>query len=491
MDAEDHFGQHVPLIVVMSMLIRSLKNHFMTNVQEPTKKTLWVVTVPAIWTDDARKFMREAAEMCDIKSKNLLLANEPESAAVYCMFLPQGKLNNMETLDLTGQTFLVADLGGLTADLSALKVLENGLLEEVVATTGDVVGGQNINDCFFQVCQESFRGDGWRKILSSTKPEEMLQMESDFESKKVVIGTDDPDDEYISLKVPAAVKENLERKEITLMDKAEKEHCFNFKDMEFSFESQYVRNVLFNETCSRIYTIIKCELEKEKLKDCETLVLVGGFSQSPIVQRYIKAQTKKDFPAVKFKSPTSPFQAVLKGAVIFGHDPSIFRSRISRWTFGIDVQVRFDGKVHDAEKRVKNTETGKHYCKDIFDIHVQKGESITLNAQRKTFKYSTLYEYQTSMMIAIYKSESTDPKYVTDKGCAKIGYIEVLLPERRKVRNVAVSMIYGGTELAVIAKDCETEEECKTDIKFTNMENKMESKTLQVSRHDESTCTTL
>ncbi|XP_045173299.2 heat shock 70 kDa protein 12B-like isoform X1 [Mercenaria mercenaria] len=491
MDAEDHFGQHVPLLVVMSMLIKGLKDHFITNIQEPPEKTLWVVTVPAIWSEHAGKFMREAAEMCDIKSTNLLLANEPESAAVYCMFLPQGKGNNTETLEFTGQTFLVADLGGLTADLSALEVLQNGDLREVVTTSGDVIGGQNINDCFFQVCQESFRGDGWRKIFTSMKPVEMLKMENDFESKKIVIGTGNPEDEYIPLDVPAAVTEKLKSREITLRERAEKEHCFSFKDMEFCFESDYVKKILFGETCARIYKTIQCQLKKKELQVCNILVLVGGFSQSPIVRTYITERASKDFPAVKVISPTSPFQAVLKGAVIFGHDPLIFRSRISRWTFGIEVNVPFDEKVHNPEKKFKNTQTNEFYCKDIFSKHVQIGESITLNAKRKTFTYSTLYEYQTSMMIAVYKSEYTDPKYVTDRGCVNIGNIKVLLPKRRPIRNINVSMTYGGTELAVIAKDCETGEECKADIEFRTMENKLESKTLQVSGSDEETCTTM
>ncbi|XP_053375634.1 heat shock 70 kDa protein 12A-like [Mercenaria mercenaria] len=208
-----------------------------------------------------------------------------------------------------------------------------------------------------------------------------------------------------------------------------------------------------------------------------------GFSQSSIVRGYITEQTRRDFPAVKVVSPTSPFQAVLKGAVIFGHDPLIFRGRISRWTFGIETNVRFDENVHDSEKKWTNEQTGEIFCKDIFDKHVRKGESVTLNAERKSLVYWTMYEYQTTMKVKIYKSEFTDLKYVTDEGCKYIGYIEVHFPRRRKRRGIEVSMIYGGTQLAVIAKDCETGEECKADIKFENMENVMEPKILNI-RYD-------
>ncbi|XP_053391358.1 heat shock 70 kDa protein 12A-like [Mercenaria mercenaria] len=484
MYAEDHYGQHVPLLVVMSMLIRGLKDHFTENFEEPTEKTLWVVTVPAIWSEEAKDFMTEAAKLCDIKDRNILLAKEPEAAAVYCMFLPQGKKNNMDTLGHPGQTFLTVDLGGLTADLSALEVLENGSLKEVVLTTGKLVGGQNINDAFFHVCQDSFRGDGWQQIFRSTEPVEMLEMEKDFESKKIVIGTDDKEDEYMWLKVPTAIKEKLNNKTITLKEKSEKNHCFTFEAMEFCFESEYIRTVLFGETCDRLYKMIKSQLEKKELSVCTKIVLVGGFSQSPLVRKYITENVKRDFPAVKVVSPTSPFQAVLKGAVIFGHDPWIFESRISRWTFGIGTNVQFDGNIHDAKKKWMYSKTGVVYCSDIFDIHIRKDESVKLNGPQKKRIYNTIYEYQASMLIPIYKSDLTVPKYITDARCKYIGYIDVHIPRRRTIRSIYVSMIYGGTKLAVIATDCETGQECKTTIKFENMESKPEAKTFNVSDND-------
>lgn len=53
---------------VFSEMIRYFKNHLMTECK--SQKTgiteediLFVITVPAIWTDPAKQFMREAAEM--------------------------------------------------------------------------------------------------------------------------------------------------------------------------------------------------------------------------------------------------------------------------------------------------------------------------------------------------------------------------------------------------------------------------------------------
>lgn len=51
-------------MAVMSNFISALKEHFSTNhgktIPDSTK-VLWVVTVPAIWPDAAKGFMRDAA----------------------------------------------------------------------------------------------------------------------------------------------------------------------------------------------------------------------------------------------------------------------------------------------------------------------------------------------------------------------------------------------------------------------------------------------
>lgn len=50
----------------MSKFIGALKGHFMSKLESTCNlnntKILWVVTVPALWSQKAKKFMREAAE---------------------------------------------------------------------------------------------------------------------------------------------------------------------------------------------------------------------------------------------------------------------------------------------------------------------------------------------------------------------------------------------------------------------------------------------
>ena len=56
-------------IIVFSEAIRFLKDHLIHSLNERNAHNeidvddiMWVLTVPAIWTDAAKQFMREAAE---------------------------------------------------------------------------------------------------------------------------------------------------------------------------------------------------------------------------------------------------------------------------------------------------------------------------------------------------------------------------------------------------------------------------------------------
>lgn len=69
MPLEDIRGQTLSAIEVFSLSIRALKQHLEKTVESrggiilDSRKTNWVLTVPAIWSDTAKHFMRTSAEM--------------------------------------------------------------------------------------------------------------------------------------------------------------------------------------------------------------------------------------------------------------------------------------------------------------------------------------------------------------------------------------------------------------------------------------------
>ena len=64
---KDDRGNAMKAIIVFSQSIKFLKDHFINAVNKTGRFRLknedihWILTVPAIWKDDAKQFMRAAA----------------------------------------------------------------------------------------------------------------------------------------------------------------------------------------------------------------------------------------------------------------------------------------------------------------------------------------------------------------------------------------------------------------------------------------------
>jgi hypothetical protein len=66
MELEDETGKGVPALTVFSLSIKFLKDHLLETLGKQATGVRaddiqWVLTVPAIWSDAAKIFMREAA----------------------------------------------------------------------------------------------------------------------------------------------------------------------------------------------------------------------------------------------------------------------------------------------------------------------------------------------------------------------------------------------------------------------------------------------
>lgn len=69
MEISDVRGKSLPAIDVFSAAIGALRQHLMNQVKKHgiaiylrPDEIKWVLTVPAMWTDKAKEFMRESAE---------------------------------------------------------------------------------------------------------------------------------------------------------------------------------------------------------------------------------------------------------------------------------------------------------------------------------------------------------------------------------------------------------------------------------------------
>jgi len=72
-------GNTMPAMYVFSEVIRFLKDHFMNTLKQmmhgfSEDDIKWVLTVPAIWDDAAKQFMRKVAETVCNNLFNFLMA---------------------------------------------------------------------------------------------------------------------------------------------------------------------------------------------------------------------------------------------------------------------------------------------------------------------------------------------------------------------------------------------------------------------------------
>ncbi|XP_060557017.1 heat shock 70 kDa protein 12B-like [Ruditapes philippinarum] len=470
---DDVYGRHLPLFEVMSKFIEGLKNHFIERKAKKgldIKDVIWMLTVPAIWSLEGRDFMRKAAEHCGIDGKLLKIALEPEVAAVYCFTLPLEERKTMWDLGHIGQSFLVADLGGGTADLAAIKVNAEGTLDIIINAQGALIGGQNINTAFFQAIHDSFEGDQFKNVFRD--PIELLEMEDDFEHKKVNIVSTKELKCSINLKIPSLFRDGLLKNDIRMTEEAKKKGGLKIHKDKLLFDPSYITEHFFKETCTRISHEIENMLKTPNVGNISIIVLVGGLSGSSVVVSQIQELLKKSFPEVKVVSPTSPFRAILTGAVLYGHNPKLIKSRRSPATFGVQTNSPFDAVVHKSDKKWIHSGSGKAYCKDIFSVHVREGELIVLNEKQPVKKYFPIDANQTEVNLKVFMHSARDISldeskvlYTTDDGCTELGEMLVKMPDTSKGTNREVSVSFViGAEIEVNAVD-ETSKE-KLEVKF-------------------------
>ncbi len=121
-------GRELDLMLVISESLRFISDKAIEKLQEQVGKIQknrirWVLTVPALWTEDQKQFMRRAAMKAgiidEINSANLLLCLEPEGASIQCRNDAEPTLRNQMT---KGSVVMVLDCGGGTVDITVHKL---------------------------------------------------------------------------------------------------------------------------------------------------------------------------------------------------------------------------------------------------------------------------------------------------------------------------------------------------------------------------------
>lgn len=423
----------------------------------------------------------------------LIIALEPEAASIYCRKLKQRELmpdddfignsspnNHRRTNSLTrkppsftgktstefkpGTRYIVVDCGGGTVDLTVHEMEDLGTLKELHKASGGAWGAIGVDKEFESLLVKIF-GIDFVVSFKNTKPAGWVDLMIAFEAKKRTASPTKSNPLNISL--PFSFIEHYSKLKGHTVEQAIRR--FGNKDIRWSSQgmlrlSPGAMLALFEPVMREIIKHIQDLLKKSELEGVKFMFLVGGFAESPLLQNEIRMAFSNHLHVI---IPQDVGLTILKGAVMFGLDPTVVRVRRSAQTYGVGVLNRYVPGKHPPNKRT--TKEGVEWCTDIFDTFVTVDQSIALG-EKVTRSYTPAKSNQTSTVIGVYCSDKEHNMFTTDPGVKRCGELHLEMPDTTggKARELQATMLFGDTEIKVEAVDLTSGKTALAKIDFLN-----------------------
>lgn len=480
----DYFGKKLRAVKVFSAAIQFMKDKAMKEfkialgdeVEESDFK--WVVTVPAIWGDKAKQFMRTAAEVAGIPHSQLVLAIEPEAAAFFCKeyitsldvvsdrrggeaatFNKDEKQMRKDscshaTLELKpfdeGCSFLVVDCGGGTVDITTFCI-EDGAMKELQQASGGDVGGEIVTQRFLDIWN-NILGEEKMTELQSKYPTEFLDFHNSFQALKQSLNHTQRRELIISL--PFCILENIHGT------------SFSVESGRIEIERGKARisisviSELFEDPINKIVQNVERQLNDIRAEKVTDILMVGGFSNCTQLCNKISDVFEK----YRVIRPLECDLSVLKGAVMLGFKPDSIRERISRFSYGISSSQPFDKEKHTGEECMKHRVTFncQERIEDLFAVFVKTGEAVVPGLTSITKECRMLASTGLDEIDVYISNRTTPPMFIYSflGDCKKLGIVKIYSNDRNKRdRYYDVTMSFGYTELRVSVKDKTTNQQ--------------------------------
>jgi molecular chaperone DnaK len=328
---------------ISAEILRYLKKSAESYLGEPVRKA--VITVPAYFNDAQRQATKDAGTIAGLEVVRVL--PEPTASA-----LAYG-------LNKTDKKLKVAvyDLGGGTFDISILEL--SGGVFEVIATHGDThLGGDDIDNRIIEWLIEEFRKETGIDLSSDRQALQRLKEAAERAKKELSF----QNETVISLPfitVDSSGPKHLER----TLTRARLE-------------------AMAMDLIDRSIRLIKEALEEAKLRpsDIDEIILVGGQTRMPLVQRKVQEFFNKEPHKGINPDEVVAIGAAIQAAIISGE----YRAK--------DI-VLLD---------VTPLSLGVEVLGGLFDVVIPKNTTIPT---RKTKIYTTAEDNQTSVWIKVYQGE--------------------------------------------------------------------------------------
>ncbi|EBV2193719.1 molecular chaperone HscC [Salmonella enterica] len=368
-----------------SLVLRSLKEDAEDYLQQPIKDV--VISVPAYFSDEQRKHTRLAAELAGLNAVRLI--NEPTAAAMaYDLHTQQNSRS------------LVFDLGGGTFDVTVLEYATP--IIEVHASAGDnYLGGEDFTHLLLDEVLKR-----WNLDKSALTDSDLAALYACVEAAKCASGS------------PLHMS-----------------WLYQERALESTFYDDELE-ALWLPLLNRLRTPIEQALRDSRLKpeQIDSLVLVGGASQMPLVQRI----------AVRLFGKL-PYQS---------YDPSTIVA------LGAATQAACRLRHEDVEEVILTdvcpyslgVEVNRQGVPGIFSPIIERNTTVPVS---KVETYSTMHPEQDSICVRVYQGESHKVK-----NNILIDSFDVMLKPNGHIQAIDIRFSYdinGLLEVDVLLEDGKSE----------------------------------
>lgn len=340
------------------------------------------------------------------------------------------------------------------------EIQRDGSIKEVHKVTGGPYGGIKVNKEFENLLEQLF-GKTKLKQYREKNRSDWLSLMNDFEAKKRGDRILEKD-VMINIRLPRSFV-NVAKESGSSALARYGQSKIKLKNDEYLALSSEMMQTLFRPTLQRIKDHLKDLLHERKLSNVKTMLLVGGFADSALLQKEIKSTFSSR--RMRILIPNHASIAVVQGAALFAKKPTTITERVVSTTYGADCTRDFIYGDHLESK--KFVVDGIEKCHDLFNLFVKENASVRIG-EKVTSTYSPLRASDTNLTFTFYSSDNPAAKYVTDPCMKKLGSVTVLSPDtwKGKDREIVVSMYFGGTEITASAYDVTSGNNAETKIDF-------------------------